>query len=323
MKIVFQHDGILPVKKYGGTERMLYWHMKQLVKIGHDVILIAKEGSDVEKDGIKLIKSNLKHPDWIQLIPDNADILHLQYNFDPNMGVPIINTIHGNGKMGESFQENTVFVSKSHAQNHNSTTYINNALDLSEYPFTPSTHDWSKFLFLGKASWKVKNLKSCIKSAINANKKLLIAGGRSFYPSLKIKNFGFVDQRKKIELINQCDALLFPVLWPEPFGLAVIEANALGIPAITTPYGALKDIVTKENGIHVQNLNELTETLSHPPQNRFDSKEIRNHIEKNYSIESYSKNFILLYEKILRGEKLNEIKPSYRLKKPAETLLPF
>ena len=55
MKIVFHHEHILPVIKYGGIERIIYWHMLELVKQGHEVVLIGNEKSDVERYGITLI----------------------------------------------------------------------------------------------------------------------------------------------------------------------------------------------------------------------------------------------------------------------------
>jgi len=119
MKIVFFHAGILPVKRYGGIERLIYWHMVELVKQGHHVTLIGHLNSQVEDKGIKLIPYNPKEdPDFENYIPNHSDIIHLSFNYKMRTNTPILITIHGNGQVGEVFHPNTVFVSKNHAQNH-------------------------------------------------------------------------------------------------------------------------------------------------------------------------------------------------------------
>ena len=60
MKIVFSHSGILPVEGYGGIERILFWHMVELSRMGHHVVLIGNPESKVAQHGIELIPmSNL------------------------------------------------------------------------------------------------------------------------------------------------------------------------------------------------------------------------------------------------------------------------
>ena len=63
MKILFQHDGIIPVKTYGGTERILYWLMKELSILGHEVYLIVHPQSQVKDIGVRLIE--MTHEDWV------------------------------------------------------------------------------------------------------------------------------------------------------------------------------------------------------------------------------------------------------------------
>jgi glycosyltransferase involved in cell wall biosynthesis len=78
--------------------------------------------------------------------------------------------------------------------------------------------------------------------------RLVIAGGYKFSLSRKIRSVGMVGGREKAELIAGARALLFPVSWPEPFGLAVIEALCSGTPVITSPCGAMPEIVTPDTG---------------------------------------------------------------------------
>ncbi len=161
MKIVFQHSGKLPVSRYGGTERILFWLMKELVLLGHRVVLIGHPLSEVEHYGIQLIKRG-DNSDWRKLIPSNTDIVNLFYppKFTPDF--PCLVRIGGNGQVGEEYLPNTVFVSKKHAELHNSKAYIHNGISLEEYPYVrEKTSSWENFFFMAKAKWKVKNLFDC------------------------------------------------------------------------------------------------------------------------------------------------------------------
>lgn len=321
MKIIFQHDGIIPVKTYGGIERMLFWHMKELVKQGHEVVLIGHQDCEVQKFGIELIKKNSEQ--WWNQIPKNSDIIQMYYNFEPPVDTPTVCNIGGNGKSGESFPINTVFVSKKHAQNHDSNSYVYNALDLEEYPFQPKEQSsWENFLFLAKASWSVKNLKHSIQSCKKAKKYLHIVGGKSFLPSRAINSLGMLGGEEKLAAIRRCDALLFPVRWEEPFGLAIVEAMTQGLPVIGSPYGSLPELITENHGIIVRSKEELIEQLLQPKK-AFDANEIRRYVEDNFSIEVFTKKYIDIYKKVLSGETLNSKSPTWSRQSEAQHLLPF
>jgi len=321
MKILFVHGGVLPVKRYGGTERIIYWLMKRLVQLGHDVVLIGNPRSEVEQVGIKLIKNNLA-PDWQTLIPKGIDLIHLFHSPNVEINHPVLVTIEGNGRPGEQFHINTVFVSKNHANNHGSNEFVYNGLDFDEYPYiSKKNKDWKDFLFLAKANWKVKNLDHCIKACKSAKKTLHIAGGRRFSFSNKIKSYGMVDQGKKRELLSQVDALLWPVRWHEPFGIAIIEAYAFGLPVIGSPYGSLKELITAQTGLICTNFSEFKDKISTPQQ--FDSDQIRNIVESKYSVQVMTEQYLDYYKKVLRNENVNPAKPYYVGTRYPEELLAF
>ena len=69
MKILFEHKGVLPIKRYGGTERIIFWLMKELARRGHKVYLIAASNSDVKQFGIELIPR--VSDDWRSLVPSD------------------------------------------------------------------------------------------------------------------------------------------------------------------------------------------------------------------------------------------------------------
>ena len=322
MKIVFHHPHPLPVIAYGGIERIIFWHMLELVRTGHQVVLIGHPDSKVLEHDIELIPHKNMDEGFEKLIPPQTDIVHLFYNHKCNSDIPTINTIQGNGKIGENFIANSVFVSKRHALNHGAEAFIYNGLNLNEYPFIPTQKGWEDFLFLAKASWRVKNLKHTVSACRAANKHLEVIGGRWFGLSRYIHSHGIIGGENKMNIMQKCDALIFPVRWHEPFGIAIIEAMAYGLPVIGSPYGSLPEIITDNVGIIVQNKKELINVLKNPPRN-FNSSHIRKYIEDNFSIAKHTAEYLALYKIIIGGKTLNPKIPSYQLSDRAENLLPF
>jgi len=320
MKILLQHSNKLPVLKYGGIERMIYWHMKELVKLGHQVTLIGHPDSEVSSIGVNLIKCN--NPDqWQDYIPNSIDIIHLFYSVKNVKDYPLIISMGCNGQIGEKFHKNSVFVSKKHAENHNSNCYIYNGIDFDEYPFSPKNKSWENFCFLAKGNWSVKNLKDTVRSCKQAHKNLNIMGGRTYIPNRFIKNYGQVNSEQKIKILNKSDALIFPVRWHEPFGLAVIEAMSQGLPAITSSYGSLPELVTKDTGIICNNYEQLLMSLI--KEHNFNPELIRDYAFNNFSIQNFSNKFINNYQKVVDGITLNKQNPTWSLSKSPESLLPF
>lgn len=321
MNIVFKHNCILPVKKYGGTERVLYWLMKELVIMGHNVSFIGLAGSSVKNIGVNFIELT---DGWQKKLPKGIDILHF---FGPdkvlNSELPYLYTVHGNGQLGETFNNNSVFVSKKHAENHNASTYVYNGIDFYEYPFISRTkRSWNSFCFLAKAKWRVKNLRDCIKVCKKNKKHLYVAGGRAWSLSRYIHSMGVVDDLKKLELLRTSDALLFPVLWHEPFGIAIIEAYSQGLPVIGSCFGSLPELLSPETGIIVNNYREFEEAVS-LSKNTFDPEHIRKYAEEHFSSKLMAEGYLKLYKKVASGRVLNQGVLAYTGSKGPQTLLEF
>ncbi|MFZ8933667.1 MAG: glycosyltransferase [Bacteriovoracaceae bacterium] len=310
MRILFQTSAILPVVKYGGTERIIYWLMKELVKKGHDVYLIGHPQSEVDGIGVHLIPNGENLSDWRSLIPSNIDIIHLFYTPSFKLDIPFVVTIEGNGQVGEVFHPNTVFISKKHMEIHGGESFVYNGLDLEEYPFVKRKMNWKHFMFLAKARWKVKNLKDCIK-AVKKNKRYLdVAGGKGFSFNPRIKYYGMVDDIKKRELFLKNDALLWPVRWHEPFGIAMIEAMAMGLPVIGSTYGSLPEVISPSTGILCENYDDFEKALSRQ-ENLFNAEEIRQYVQTKFSSEVMASNYLKVYNKILNDGPLCTTAPRY------------
>jgi glycosyltransferase involved in cell wall biosynthesis len=338
LHLAFHHDRPLPVIEYGGTERLIYWLMKELVKLGHRVTFIGPPKSRLSHLGIQQISWVPADGPWWEKTPDSVDLFHLFFNFEPPLGIPCLNTIGGNGQTKETFSLNTVFVSKKHAQNHNSTQFIYNSIDLEEYPRSKiiskdKLREWNRFLFLAKARWSVKNLKGTVRACRSTRKHLEICGGRSFIPSRWIHSHGLVGGEKKLEFMQKCSALLFPVRWDEPFGIAVIEAMALGLPVLASPHGSLPELIKSPAakspvGLILENEEQLVAALRDPktflePGTEFDPLAIREFVEQNFSVERMASDYIQLYERILQKVTLTNHRPQWQPARNSKQLLPF
>ncbi len=68
---------------------------------------------------------------------------------------------------------------------------------------------------------------------------------RSFLDHPLIEYLGEIHEEERLDLIGNASALLFPIDWPEPFGLVMIEAMACGTPVIARPYGSVPEVIDK------------------------------------------------------------------------------
>ncbi len=326
MHICIHHHTALPVKTYGGVERLVFWHMKELINFGHQVTFIGPAESEVTEYGIKHIPWK-KGQDWQQLVPDNTDVIHQFFHDDIKLDIPYLINIGGNGQPGEKFDRNTVFVSKSHALHHGSDSYVNNCLDMSEYPADykeSKITDIKSLLFLAKASWRVKNLDQSVKIARKTGKHLHICGGGSkffgWHPL--IHNHGMVGGAEKMNYMRECDALLFAVRWHEPFGLAIIEAMTQGMPVFGSKFGSLPDLIAPGTGRTFYSHEEIIEYFN-TTKDVYDRDYIRKYAIDNFSMKKFTSEFIEKYKIVMSGEKLNKDNPEWAHPFRAGKRLPF
>jgi glycosyltransferase involved in cell wall biosynthesis len=165
---------------------------------------------------------------------------------------PFCLTIHGNTNQAREFHENTIFCSQKHAQNHGAQAFVHLGLDPREYG-SPNFHvnTNSRFIFLGKAAWKLKNVKGAISVAKKSGAEIDVLGGTrlNFKMGFRLTldraaHFhGMVGGAEKYNLMRNAKGLIFPVLWDEPGATAVIESLYFGLPVFATPYGCLVEQV--------------------------------------------------------------------------------
>ncbi len=293
-----------PVEGYGGTERVCYWLAKAQAEMGHEVTVLCKEGSKLPF--AKTVSVPDIFPDLDVYLPPGTEIVQLYQNMNFTTTHPVLLNIGGNGQAGEKFHPNTVFVSESHAKRHGWTEFVHNGIDVSEYPLKKEKQDY--LLFMAKAKWRVKNLAGSIKIAKAAGMRLDVGGGRAGCWHRNVYSHGEVGGARKLELLQNASALLFPVIWEEPFGLAVVEAMACGTPVVATPRGALPEIVTAESGVLADSFEGLVDGISRAK--KLSPEACRARVESAFTHRKMAEKYLDYYRRVLRNGKLRDGFPS-------------
>lgn len=257
MHVALYFPGRLPVRGYGGSQRVVMWLAQGLAELGHEVSLLALQGSACRHARVvPLDRRELRTPrfDLTPSVPPGAELVHLHAPLARPPDYPHLFTWHGNARVGERLPPHVVFLSASHARRHGRTSFVYNGLDPAEYRFRERKAGYD--LFLGRLH-RAKGYRWAIEGARRSGRTLRLAGG--WRPSLRrgVRYVGSVGGKRKAELLAGAGCLWMPALWDEPFGLTLIEALASGTPVLGTRRGALPEIVTPEVGALGDTLEEL------------------------------------------------------------------
>jgi glycosyltransferase involved in cell wall biosynthesis len=274
----------VPPKKYGGTERVVYYLTEGLVEKGHDVTLFASGDSKTSarliapvstslrlgrKTRSSIIMNMLMLAKVYEEMAGQFDIIHshLEYQtlpFASRSPTPTILTLHGRldtpdyPRILRQYNE-MAYVSISDAQrapvpdlNWAGTVY--HGYPESLFRFNPDPEDY--FLYLGRFS-EEKRPDQAIMLARACNVRLKMAAkidpiDKAYFKerieplldSPLIEYVGEVGDSRKSELLRNARALLNTIDWPEPFGLVMIEALASGTPVIVRRCGSSPEVVT-------------------------------------------------------------------------------
>jgi glycosyltransferase involved in cell wall biosynthesis len=313
MNILIVSNAKIPVNKYGGTERMIWWLGRELHRLGHQVTYLAAPSSTCLFAKVltldPAIDTNLQ-------VPDDIDVVHFHlpvHNFNKK---PCLVTVHDNPPASTVLHQNSVFVSGNHAARYGSSTYIYNGLDLADYRPPDLSAKRNHTHFLAKAAWRLKNVKGAIDVATQSGNKLIVLGGTRlnikmgfrFTPNLNVQFRGMVDNEEKSAVLNGSKALIFPVLWHEPFGIAIIESLYFGCAVFGTPYGSLPELVPAQVGLLSNSKSILADGLKSA--DGFDKRLCHEYAADNFNISKMTQQYLQLYERVLNGWQLNETKPA-------------
>ncbi len=112
-----------------------------------------------------------------------------------------------------------------------------------------------------------------------------------------VEYVGEICEREKWDFLGNARALLFPIDWPEPFGLVLIEAMSSGTPSIAWREGAVPEIVQEgANGFIVDSLEAATEAVHRAVQ--LDRRIVRQQFERRFTVERMTRDYLDLYRRI-------------------------
>jgi glycosyltransferase involved in cell wall biosynthesis len=329
----------VPPKLYGGTERVVSWLTEELVRLGHEVTLFASGDSLTTAQLVPACPQSLRlnpsvidqlahHVHLVECVCDQKqdfDLIHfhidyLHFPLSRREQLVQVSTLHGRLDIPDllpiyrRFSDMPV-ISISNAQraplpwvNWQGTVQHG----LPEAMFSPSSQKGEYLAFLGRTSPE-KGLEQAVAIAKGADMPLKIAAkvdradidyfeGR-VKPLLdppRVEFLGEIGFAEKNEFLGKATALLFPIDWPEPFGIVMIEALACGIPVIAFRRGSVPEII--EDGITgfvVRNVEDAIKAVRNVEQ--LSRPGCRARFEKRFTAKRMTEDYLATYERILSG----------------------
>jgi glycosyltransferase involved in cell wall biosynthesis len=324
----------VPPRFYGGTERVVAHLTDALVELGHEVTLFASADAEtkarlipVRDQAIRLDPALLKsdfaaHLSMMAEVrrrADRFDVIHfhtdmIHFPFFEARADRTVTTLHGRLDLKDLagvYQRWPRFplVSISDDQrrplpfaNWAGTVQHGVAADL--YDFSPRTEGY--LAFLGRISPE-KRPDRAIAIAKAAGRRLKIAAkvdaaDRTYFeeqiePLLDhplVEFIGEIGDDRKSAFLGGATALLFPIDWPEPFGLVMIEAMACGTPVIAYACGSVPEVVEHGlTGFIVRDEAEAIAAVAAAPQ--LNRAAIRRRFEQRFSATAMAMRYIHLY----------------------------
>ena len=326
----------VPPKHYGGTERIVAYLTEELVRLGHKVTLFASGDSVTSAELVPVCQRSFRHnkraKDYLSLevlLMDHVmqragefDVIHfhtgcLHYLISRHLTVPHVTTLHGRldtpelVRLYERFRDMPM-ISISNAQrtpwpcaNWQATVYHGLPHDLFRFHPEPGGY----LAFLGRVSPE-KRLDRAIEIAKRMGILLKIAAKvdradrryfkREIEPLLSdphVKWLGEISDKDKDEFLGNAYALLFPIDWPEPFGLVMIESMACGTPVIAYAGGSVAEVM--DDGLTGFVVNDIEQAVEATRRVRDLSRaRCREIFEKRFTASRMANDYIDVYTRL-------------------------
>jgi len=328
----------VPPRLYGGTERVVSYLTEELVRMGHSVTLFASGDSTTSAELVSCVPVALRLDDNVRdVIPyymlmldrvreaaGNFDILHFhieQFHFPvvrPLAG-RTVTTLHGRQDLPDlkslfaGFADMPL-VAISEAQRRmlphaHIVSTIHHGLPVDRH--APSYEPRGGYLaFLGRIAPE-KRPDRAVAIARRAGLPLKIAAkvdraDRDYFRDViapllgpDVEFVGEIADAAKSEFLGNALALLFPIDWPEPFGLSMIEAMACGTPVLAFRHGSVTEVVDDGvTGFTVDTVEEAEAAL--PAVIALDRRQVRRRFEERFSAARMAADYLKVYRKLAR-----------------------
>lgn len=333
----------VPPVAYGGTERVVCFLTEELVKQGHQVTLFASGDSvttarlipccgkslRLDKECNDPLAWHIIEMETVARMANDFDVIHyhvdyLHFPISTRLRTPSVTTLHGRLDLPELPFIHRLFpgmplISISDAQRAplpdlNWQTTIHHGLPDEWMQKDGRTQE--HLLFLGRISPE-KRADLAIEIAIRAGQRLVIAAkvdriDREYFnekvaPLLKhplVDYIGEVNEEQKRSLLQKSRALLFPVDWPEPFGLVMIEAMACGVPVIAFRRGSVPEIIDDGvTGFIVSNVDEAVTAVN--ALDKIDRDGCRGIFWKRFRAKRMAEDYVAEFERLVNFHGFN------------------
>jgi glycosyltransferase involved in cell wall biosynthesis len=119
----------------------------------------------------------------------------------------------------------------------------------------------------------------------------------------QVEYVGEICEREKCEFLGNARALLFPIDWPEPFGLVMIEAMSCGTPCVAWRAGSVPEIIQEgTNGFIVDSIDAAVAAVHRAAQ--LDRRVVRQNFERRFSVERMTRDYLEIYRRLAARHRL-------------------
>lgn len=325
----------VPPKLYGGTERVVSYLTEELVRLGHDVTLYASGDSQTSArlrsvcerslrlEGGTLLSPLAHHLNLIETVAqesDEYDLVHFHLDYLPfsqirRLEIPALTTLHGRLDIPDLYPlfrefDDMRLISISDAQRAPmpwaswlATVHHGLPTNLHEPTFAQGEY----LAFLGRISPE-KRVDRAIEIAKRVGMPLRVAAkiddaDRNYFEAeisdllvnSDVEFVGEIGEKDKTEFLGNAAALLFPIDWPEPFGLVMIEAMSCGTPVIAFRGGSVSEIIDDGvTGFIVESVEEAVEAWKKVPS--LDRKAVHERFLERFTSRTMCERYIEAYE---------------------------
>ena len=327
----------VPPRLYGGTERVVSFLTEELVRQGHDVTLFASGDSKTSANLVRCCDMALRlNPSVRDTLPyhmimldevrrriDQFDVLH--FHIDILHGPLVrdiadrtLTTLHGRLDLPDlasfyaAFRELPLASvsndQQKYLRNVNWAGTAHHGLPRELLAFQPKADGY--LAFLGRIAPE-KRPDRAIEIAMLSGMPLKIAAKvdradqaywqETIHPMIEaypdVEFIGEMDEHDKADFLGRATALLFPIDWPEPFGLVMIEAMACGTPVIAYRRGSVPEIIEENvSGFIVDTIDEAVMAVRRVAS--LDRATVRDRFERRFTVERMAGDYVDIYRRL-------------------------